>query len=61
MDAGDRIVNAQTVTVRVGDLPEIQAAFEEAAQTIERLRAERVEWEQRYEDLLAQCGGTSSP
>ena len=37
---------------------EANAALEAAAAEIQRLRAERDEWEERYEDLLSRCGGT---
>jgi hypothetical protein len=47
------------VDVRVVDLPEVQRLLEVSAAEIDALKAERDEWEERYEWLLAQCGGTA--
>ena len=47
------------VTITVADLPEVIAAFKEMGDEIARLKAERDEWEERYEWLLAQSGGTA--
>lgn len=43
----------------VRDPPAVRAELDEAANTIERLRRERDEWEERYEDLLSRIGGTA--
>lgn len=48
-----------TVEIKLLDRPEIQAALENAARTVEDVVRERDEWEQRYEDLLASVGGTA--
>lgn len=47
------------VTIMVGDLPQVQEALRLAQERIEALTAERDEWENRYEWLLGECGGTA--
>jgi hypothetical protein len=50
--------NEASIEVRVMDLPDVLESLETARALVERLRAERDEWENRYEELLARCGGT---
>ena len=47
------------VTIMVGDLPQVQEALRLAQERIGALTAERDEWENRYEWLLGECGGTA--
>lgn len=51
---------SMTVEVRVMDAPEVIAALTEARKTIDRLRAERDEWERMY-DLLLDSTGRCKP
>lgn len=48
-----------TVDVKTSDLPAVKALIEELEAKLERAEKEAEEWENRYEDLLSECGGTS--
>ena len=48
-----------TITVRVADMPEVKAHIEDLERRLKEAEAERDEWEQQYEWLLREVGGTA--
>jgi len=47
------------VNVKATEIPAIVDAMRTMAADIERITAERDQWEERYYDLLSKCGGTA--
>jgi len=45
--------------IRIMDMPEFKAFCEAVEKRIAELERERDEWEERYDWLLGQCGGTA--
>jgi hypothetical protein len=43
--------------IRILDMPEFKAFADAVDAEIRKLEEERDEWQERYEELLAECGG----